>query len=138
MTRPTTLLAAGLLLAGATAARAQEPATSAHPAQPSATATAPVAPSTADTTRHTTPVVDTIWESSPTQRSRADIKEVQTWLAELNLYDRSRNGSMNPDTHEALRKFQRTHNLPVTGQVSDTLMVLLRKAAAAAVTPASR
>jgi peptidoglycan hydrolase-like protein with peptidoglycan-binding domain len=132
MTRTTTLIALGLLVAGSTALLAQEPTTmSAQPSQQKRT-TAHLARALRDTTPPATRVVDTVWEPSPTRRSKADIKEVQAWLAAINLYDGYRNGTMNPDTHEALRKFQRAHSLAVTGQVSDTLMVLLRKAAAAA------
>jgi peptidoglycan hydrolase-like protein with peptidoglycan-binding domain len=132
MIRQTTLLAAGLLLTGSTAVLAQEPATSTQPSAPSAVVAAPPAAAISDTLPPTTPVVDTVWEQSPTRRTRADVKEVQTWLAAIGLFDGSKNGSMGPDTREAIRRFQRTNGLAVTGQVSDSLMVLLRKAAAAA------
>jgi len=122
MTRTTSLLALGLLVAVSTPALAHV-TTQPHPATMAMLLSTPVANSVP---------VDTTWVPSPTQRSRADIREVQTWLTQLKLYDGFKTGLMSPDTHEALRKFERAHNLPVTGQISDTLMVLLRKEAAAA------
>lgn len=122
MTRTTSLLALGLLVAVSTPALAHV-TTRPHPAAMPMLLSSPVA--------NTVPV-DTTWVPSPTQRSRADIKDVQMWLTQLKLYDGFKTGLMSPDTHEALRKFERAHNLPVTGQISDTLMVLLRKEAAAA------
>ncbi len=123
MTRTTSLLALGLLVAVSTPALAHV-TTPRHPAATPMLLSTPVgnAPS----------AVDTTWVPSPTRRSRADIREVQFWLTQLKLYDGFKTGLMSPDTHEALRKFERAHNLPVTGQISDTLMVLLRKEAAAA------
>ena len=39
-------------------------------------------------------------------------------------------GVAGPDTHEAIKRFQRDHNLPVTGEVSDALIIELRAAGA--------
>ena len=39
-------------------------------------------------------------------------------------------GFMGPQTHDAIMRFQRDHNLPVTGEVSDALVVELRAAGA--------
>jgi peptidoglycan hydrolase-like protein with peptidoglycan-binding domain len=122
MTRTTSLLALGLLVAVSTPAFAHV-TTQPRPA---------VTPMLRSTLAATTVPVDTVWVSSPTGRSQADIKEVQIWLTQLKLYDGFKTGVMSADTHDALRKFERAHNLPVTGEISDTLMVLLRKEAAAA------
>jgi peptidoglycan hydrolase-like protein with peptidoglycan-binding domain len=122
MPRTTSLLALGLLVAVSTPALARV-TTQPHPAATPMLLSAPIG--------NALSVPDTIWAPSPTLRSRADVKAVQTWLAQLKLYDGFTNGLMGPDTHDALRRFERAHNLPVTGQISDTLMVLLRKEAAA-------
>jgi len=120
MLRTTTLLAVGLLLAGSTPALAQQqmrhPAKSMHQQHPAAK---PMMQHAA---------VDSVKEPSATGRTAADIKHVQTWLTQLKLYDGHANGVMSAETREALRKFQQTHQLPVTGRLSDTVMVLLRKA----------
>lgn len=39
-------------------------------------------------------------------------------------------GFMGPQTHDAIMRFQRDHNLPVTGEVTDALVVELRSAGA--------
>jgi hypothetical protein len=120
MLRTTTLLAVGLLLAGSTPALAQQqmahPTRSMHQQHPAAKPM-PV--------QHA--AVDSIKEPSPTGRTPTDIKQVQTWLTQLKLYDGHANGVMSAETREALRKFQQSHQLPVTGRLSDTVMVLLRK-----------
>jgi len=123
MIRTTTLLAAGLLLAGATPAFAQHPMT--PPAQPMHHQHM-----TAKHMQQQKAVVDSIKESSPTGRTPADIKNVQTWLRELKLYDGPEDGVMSAYTRDALKKFQRAHHIPAYGVLSDTVMVLLRKAVA--------
>jgi peptidoglycan hydrolase-like protein with peptidoglycan-binding domain len=35
-------------------------------------------------------------------------------------------GVVGPDTREAIKRFQRDHNLPITGEISDALVVELR------------
>lgn len=142
MTRTTTLLALGMLVAGSTPAFAQQITTAPEQPAPQEHAVAPTTHPTAQaaTTALAAPA-DTawVWEPSPSGRSSAQIKEAQTWLAQLNLlkpYDPYDPGRMTPDTEDALRQFERTHNLPVTGQISDTLMTLLHRAALSAGLPA--
>jgi peptidoglycan hydrolase-like protein with peptidoglycan-binding domain len=59
------------------------------------------------------------------------IKDVQTALAGLKLYNGEATGRMNAETRQAIRTFQKSHNLPVTGRLSDTLVVLLKAPAPA-------
>ena len=120
MIRTTTLLAVGLLLAGSMPAFAQHPMT--PPAKPMHHQHM-----TAKHMQQQKAVVDSVKEVSPTGRTPADIKNVQTWLTELKIYDGPKDGVMNPRTHEALKKFQKAHAIPATGMLSDTVMVLLRK-----------
>ena len=122
MIRTTTLLAVGLLLAGSAPAFAQHPMT--PPAQPMHHQHM-----TAKHMQQQKAVVDSIKELSPTGRTPADIKHVQTWLTQLKLYDGPENGVMSARMHEALKKFQKAHGIPASGMLSDTVMVLLRKAA---------
>jgi peptidoglycan hydrolase-like protein with peptidoglycan-binding domain len=39
-------------------------------------------------------------------------------------------GFVGPQTREAIMRFQRDHNLPVTGEISDSLVIELRAAGA--------
>jgi hypothetical protein len=119
MIRTATLLAVGLLLAGTTPAFAQ------HPMSPPAKSM-----HHQRLMQQQKPAVDSVKESSPTGRTPADIKNVERWLTHLKLYDGPEDGVMNPRVHEALKKFQKTHGIPVTGMLSDTVIVLLHKAAA--------
>ena len=61
----------------------------------------------------------------------AQIKEAQTALAGLKLYNGEATGRMNAETRTAIRTFQKSHNIPVNGRLSDTLMVLLKGASPA-------
>lgn len=124
MLRSTMLLAAGVLFVGSVPARAQHVAT--ITALAPATIIAPInlalpAPDSVPGHR-----VVRVWEPSPTDRSASDIKHVQFWLKELKFYDGPTTGIMSPDTHAALRKFERAHSLPVTGQISDDEIAMLR------------
>lgn len=125
MIRTTTLLALGLLVAGSTSVLAQQATPSPTPrtSQPHAVTVPLLQPLPI---RDIPPPADTVWEPSPTDRSVNDIKSVQLWLREQKLYDRAITGVMNPDTHSALRKFEHAHGLPVTGDISDTVVTLLR------------
>lgn len=118
MIRTAALLAVGLLMTGATSAVAQ------HPMGPPAKAT-----HHQRRMRQQTPTVDSVLVSSATGRTPADIKNVERWLTQLKLYDGPEDGVMSPRIHEALKKFQKTRGIPATGMLSDTVMVLLRKAA---------
>jgi len=124
MLRSTTLLAAGLLFVGSTTAHAQQAAT--ITALPPVTITAPITLTWQAPDSVPAHQVIPVWEPSPTDRSASDIKHVQFWLKELKFYDGPTTGIMSPDTHAALRKFERAHNLPVTGQISDDEIAMLR------------
>ena len=54
------------------------------------------------------------------------IKEAQMALAHLKLYMGKQDGVMGRETQHAIRQFQRMRDLPVTGQLSDSVLVLLR------------
>jgi peptidoglycan hydrolase-like protein with peptidoglycan-binding domain len=54
------------------------------------------------------------------------IKEAQTSLAQLKLYTGKVDGMLGRGTRHALREFERTHGLPVTGRLSDSVLVLLK------------
>ena len=54
------------------------------------------------------------------------IREVQRALTGLKLYAGPATGTMTLETRRAIRTFQHTHSLPVTGRLSDSLLVLLK------------
>jgi peptidoglycan hydrolase-like protein with peptidoglycan-binding domain len=55
---------------------------------------------------------------------------IQKALAEAAYGPVEADGFMGPRTHDAIMRFQRDHNLPVTGEVSDALVVELRASGA--------
>jgi peptidoglycan hydrolase-like protein with peptidoglycan-binding domain len=55
------------------------------------------------------------------------IKEAQTGLAAAKLYTGKISGQYDSGTRRAVREFQRAHSLPVTGNLSDSLLVLLKE-----------
>jgi len=62
----------------------------------------------------------------------AQIREAQAALIGLKLYTGKETGTMNVATEEGLRQFQRAHNLPVTGNLSDSTLALLKSSKPAA------
>ena len=55
------------------------------------------------------------------------IKEAQTGLATAKLYSGKVSGIYDSATRTAVRESQRAHNLPVTGNLSDSLLVMLKE-----------
>ena len=78
--------------------------------------------------------------SSAEQRTAADegpapapdvlLATIQKALADAAYGPVEADGFMGPRTHDAIMRFQRDHNLPVTGEVSDALVIELRAAGA--------
>jgi peptidoglycan hydrolase-like protein with peptidoglycan-binding domain len=78
--------------------------------------------------------------SSAGQRTAADegpapapdvlLATIQKALADAAYGPVEADGFMGPRTHDAIMRFQRDHNLPVTGEVSDALVIELRAAGA--------
>lgn len=102
---------------------AQQPAApaktdSAKPAQQMAPAKA--APAKA------APVAKTAKAMPAAKWTTDQIKEAQEGLARAKLFNATPNGHLGPQTRRAIRAFQRANKLPVTGTLSDTLLVLLK------------
>jgi peptidoglycan hydrolase-like protein with peptidoglycan-binding domain len=53
------------------------------------------------------------------------VKEAQTGLRNAKLYGGRISGVFDAETRNAVREFQRLHNLPVTGTLSDSLLATL-------------
>jgi peptidoglycan hydrolase-like protein with peptidoglycan-binding domain len=56
-----------------------------------------------------------------------EIKDAQTGLAAAKLYMGRIDGRYGSETRAAMREYQRVHDLPVTGTLSDSVLVLLRQ-----------
>jgi len=60
--------------------------------------------------------------------TKDQIKEAQEGLTKAGLYKGKASGVMNADTRAALRTYQKKNNLPVTGRLSDSVLVKLKSA----------
>jgi peptidoglycan hydrolase-like protein with peptidoglycan-binding domain len=111
-------LSAGTLFAQ-TAAPAKKPAatsTMQHAQSPTSVKqdTSSKAAATKTATTHHTP-----W-------TKNQIKEAQEGLIKAGLYKGQATGVFNADTRKALREYQKTNKLPVTGRLSDSVLVKLK------------
>jgi len=114
MTKTMTLLIAGMLAAGSVATLSAQQ----QQQQPPKPTQAHFAPKPAATMATRTTGHD--WTT-------AQIKDVQTDLTRARLYSGKISGVLDSATRTAMREFQRAHNLPVTGLLSDSLLVELRQ-----------
>jgi len=57
---------------------------------------------------------------------REEIIAAQEGLTRAKLYHGATSGTLDPSTVNAIREFQRLHGLPVTGELSDSLLARLR------------
>jgi peptidoglycan hydrolase-like protein with peptidoglycan-binding domain len=64
---------------------------------------------------------------APDAERRAEVRRVQTGLAELAYSPGDINGEMNSQTRDAILAFERDRNLPQTGEISDALLAELAK-----------
>jgi peptidoglycan hydrolase-like protein with peptidoglycan-binding domain len=60
--------------------------------------------------------------------TKDQVKEAQEGLAKAGLYKGKTSGIMNADTRKALRAYQKQNKLPVTGRLSDSVLVKLKSA----------
>lgn len=60
--------------------------------------------------------------------TKDDVKEAQEGLTKAGLYKGKVSGVMNADTRKALRSYQKQNKLPVTGRLSDSVLVKLKSA----------
>jgi peptidoglycan hydrolase-like protein with peptidoglycan-binding domain len=103
-------LSAGALSAQSTATTPQKPA--AAPAMKQAPAATPAA-------KPGTPARHAAW-------TKEQIKDAQEGLAKAGLYKGTATGVMNRKTRSALRAYQKENKLPVTGRLSDSVLVKLK------------
>jgi peptidoglycan hydrolase-like protein with peptidoglycan-binding domain len=72
----------------------------------------------------------TVADEGPAASPDPLLATIQKALAEAAYGPVEADGFMGPRTHDAIMRFQRDHNLPVTGEVSDALVIELRAAGA--------
>ena len=60
--------------------------------------------------------------------TKDQVKEAQEGLAKAGLYKGKATGVFNADTKKALREYQKQNKLPVTGRLSDSVLVKLKSA----------
>ena len=60
--------------------------------------------------------------------TKDQVKEAQQGLAKAGLYKGTATGVWNKDTQKALRAYQKQNKMPVTGRLSDSVLVKLKSA----------
>lgn len=60
--------------------------------------------------------------------TKDEVKEAQEGLTKAGLYKGKATGVMNADTRKALRTYQKENKMPVTGRLSDSVLVKLKSA----------
>jgi peptidoglycan hydrolase-like protein with peptidoglycan-binding domain len=120
-----TALAALTLSAGALAAQStstQPPATKPTMNQ------APAVHVRQDTTKKAVSTTKMAKATHHAAWTKEDIEEAQEGLTKAGLYKGKASGIMNADTRKALRAYQKQNKLPVTGRLSDSVLVKLKSA----------
>jgi peptidoglycan hydrolase-like protein with peptidoglycan-binding domain len=88
----------------------------------------------ASTTKHDSTLKSNTSAAAPTQAAmahhakwtKAQIKEAQEGLKKAGYYKGDTTGVFNADTRKALKKYQKSNKLPVTGRLSDDVLAKLK------------
>jgi peptidoglycan hydrolase-like protein with peptidoglycan-binding domain len=110
-------LASALLAASLSAGALSAQSTATTPQKPAAAPAMKQTP--APTAKPATPAKHAAW-------TKDQIKEAQEGLAKAGLYKGKATGVMNSKTRSALRAYQKENKLPVTGRLSDSVLVKLK------------
>ena len=104
--------------------------TQALAAQSSASSTkpAPTANTKMDSAKTTTSAPATAPKHHHATWTTDQVKEAQQGLAKAGLYKGDVSGKMNKDTEKALKEYQKENHMPVTGKLSDSVLVKLKTA----------
>jgi peptidoglycan hydrolase-like protein with peptidoglycan-binding domain len=107
-------------------------ALSTHTLAAQSSSSKPAAPSAhvkVDSTKQTTSATATAPKPAKHATWTKDqVKEAQQGLAKAGLYKGTASGVMNKDTEKALKEYQKENKMPVTGQLSDSVLVKLKSA----------
>jgi peptidoglycan hydrolase-like protein with peptidoglycan-binding domain len=107
--------------AAQSSASSTQKSTAAPAAKPAPTTTAKV-----DTGAKTTAKKTTTSTTHHAAWTANDIKAAQEGLAKAGYYKGKVTGKMNADTEKALKAYQKQQKLPVTGHLSDSVLVRLK------------
>ena len=97
-------------------------------AQSSATKPAPAQAVKVDTSKTSTMSAGKPTPAHHAMWTKDQIKEAQQGLAKAGLYKGTATGVWNKDTKNALKAFQKENKMPVTGKLSDSVLVKLKSA----------
>jgi peptidoglycan hydrolase-like protein with peptidoglycan-binding domain len=123
MKRALALLTAGALVG--TIAAHSAAAQSTAPAKPNPSSTMQHNQTTGSKMKHDSTAVSS--QSTAKQKwSKEQIKEAQAGLAKAGYYKGKQDGEWGKSTHNAVKAYQKANKLPVTGQLSDSLLTRLR------------
>ena len=118
-----TLAFAGALVAASLSTQALAAQSSASTTKP-----APTAHTKLDTAKTTTSATATAPKHHHAAWTTEQIKEAQQGLTKAGLYKGSASGQMNKETEKALKEYQKQNHMPVTGHLSDSVLVKLKSA----------
>ena len=122
MKRALALLTAGVLVSTLTAHSATAQSTA--PAKPNPSSTMQHSQTGGKMKQDSTAVSS---KSTAKQKwSKEQIKEAQAGLAKAGYYKGKQDGEWGKSTHNAVKAYQKANKLPVTGQLSDSLLTRLR------------
>ena len=125
MKRAFALLTAGVLVGALTANSATAQTTA--PAKPSPTSSMQHQTSTTRARQDTTAsAARTSTMKHHSKWSKAQVKEAQEGLEKAGFYKGKENGVYGRSTRSAVRAYQKANKLPVTGQLSDSLLARLK------------
>lgn len=118
------LLTAGVLVG--TIAAHSATAQSTAPAKPNPSSTMQHSQTTGSKMQHDSTAVSSKSSAAQQKWSKEQIKEAQAGLAKAGLYKGKQDGVYGKTTSNAVRAYQKANKLPVTGQLSDSLLTRLR------------
>jgi peptidoglycan hydrolase-like protein with peptidoglycan-binding domain len=124
MKRALALLTAGLLVGSVSAHSAMAQTTA--PAKPSPTTSMQHSQTTGSKVQHDSTAVKSKSSATKQQWSKDQIKEAQAGLAKAGYFKGTQNGVYGRRTRNAVKAYQKANKLPVTGQLSDSLLSRLR------------
>ena len=124
MKRAFALLTAGVLVGILSAQSATAQSTA--PAKPSPTSSMQHQTSTTKARQDTTARATKTSTVKHSKWTKAQIKEAQEGLEKAGFYKGKENGVYGKATRSAVKAYQKANKLPVTGQLSDSLLARLR------------
>jgi peptidoglycan hydrolase-like protein with peptidoglycan-binding domain len=124
MKRALALLTAGVLVGTITAHSATAQSTA--PAKPNPSTSMQHNQTTGSKMKHDSTAVSSNSSAAKQKWSKEQIKEAQAGLTKAGFYKEKQDGEYGKSTRKAVKAYQKANKLPVTGQLSDSLLTRLR------------